>query len=130
VILCAVSIYEYHAGSSPGVVVRHGPFLRYGEIVRQLRQEDCAGASYQLVMFDSDGALGDFLRAQTRAVAVLCDAFIASDALACRVLHIEIVSHRTRALIRIRLTDAACPGIENLTQKLISVFCMAVELYT
>jgi hypothetical protein len=128
-VLYAVSIYDCRPAPGAGAVVRHGPFLRYGEIARQLRPDECASASFQLVAFDADGALGAFLRAQTRAAAALCGAFIARDALACRLLHAEIVSYRTRALLRLRVTDAGCPGIESLVQRLIAVFCMAVEVY-
>jgi hypothetical protein len=128
--VCAVSIYECRSGASAGAVVRQGPFLRYGEILRQIPQNECAGVSFQLAMFDSDGALGEFLRSQTRAAERFCAAFIERDCLSIRIVDIEIVSFRARALLRIRVTDVNCPNIDNFVQKLISVFFMAVEIYS
>jgi hypothetical protein len=110
-------------------VIRHGHFLRYGQILRQLKQDECPSSSFQLMLFDSDGLLGDFLRTQTQAITILAESFISHDNLECRLIDVEIVSCRARALIRIRLTNPNCLNIENLIQKIISVFCMAVEVY-
>jgi len=125
----AVSIYEYQRGSSPGVVVRQGPFLRYGEIIRQLEQDDCPTSSYQIVMFDFDGSLGRFLDKQTQIATLFYEKFAAIAGLDCPMLDLEIVSYRARGLLRIKVANSGIPGIETLIQQLISAFCMAVEIY-
>jgi hypothetical protein len=125
----AVSIYEYQPRSSPGVVVRQGPFLRYGTIVRQLARDDCPTSSYQIVVFDSDGALGRFIDRQVQVALLFCTKFMHREGIQSQIADLEIVSYRARGLLRIRLAGPAAPRIENLVQQLISVFCMAVEIY-
>jgi hypothetical protein len=125
----AVSIYESQRRSSPGVIVRQGPFLRYGTIVRQLARDECPTSSYQIVVFDSEGTLGRFLDRQARIARIFCGKFMLRERIETQIADLEIVSYRARGLLRIRLAGPAAPHIENLVQQLISVFCMPVEIY-
>jgi hypothetical protein len=125
----AVSIYEYQHCSSPGAIVRQGPFLRYGTIVRQLAGDEFPTSSYQIVMFDCDGALGRFLDRQAQIALLFCRKFMQRDGMESQIADVEIVSYRARGLLRVRVPGMAAPAIENLAQQLISVFGMAIEIY-
>lgn len=125
--VAAFSIYEFHGSDACGVVVRDGQFLRYGKITRQIGQEESANSPYQIVMFDNDGSLGRHIKELSEVVSAMMPVFVYGTGLA--VCETEIVSFRARSLLRVRVTGYATGNVETLTERLISTFAMAVEIY-
>ena len=123
----AFSIYEYHGKFPCGVVVRDGPFLRYGRILRIANQEECPNSSVQIAMFDYDDSLGKYLTELKGLVNCMLQKFTYGTDI---VVHdFEIVSYRARALLRIRVDKQVVNQIDWLVERLIFIFCMAIEVY-
>jgi hypothetical protein len=111
-----------------GVVVRDGPFLRYGEIIG-LATEECIESYYEIVMFDENGLLRDFLEKETRLISMFAEAMKIRFEYDFKISDIEIVSCRSRALLRIRVDLIDSKWYESLVSWLITAFQYAVEIY-
>ena len=123
----AFSIYEFRGSEPCGVVVRDGSFLRYGRITRVLGPEEGANSAFQIVMFDTDGALGRHITRLTNLATTICTVFCDGTGLVVR--DIEVVSFRARSLLRVKVAELADGDVDRLTERLISTFAMAVEIF-
>ena len=124
----AFSIYEHQEHFGFGVVVRDGAYLRYGHIISQIPQEKCRVSVYQIIGFDENNKLGDYLNEQTEIAKSLINSFISSNNPNIKLKEIEIVSYAARAIIRICLSNSDTNFNESLTRFLISIFATAVEI--
>lgn len=124
----AFSIYEHQEHFGFGAVVRDGAYLRYGNIIRQIPQEKCRVSVYQIIGFDENNKLGNYLTEQTNIARSLINSFILSNNQNVKLKEVEIVSYAARAILRIFLSDSDNTFNENLTRFLISIFAIAVEI--
>lgn len=124
----AFSIYEHQEHFGFGVVVRDGAYLRYGQIIQQIPQEKCRVSVYQIIGFDENNKLGNYLIEQTDIAKSLIKSFITSTNQNVKLKEIEIVSYAARAILRISLSDSDKSFNESLTRFLISIFAIAVEI--
>ena len=126
--LFAFSIYVKQCPPDCGVVVQDGRYLRYGKIIRQIQQSECKAAC-QIIMFDENNTLGDYLHQQSNAALLLSNSFLNSKNFDLKISEIEMVSFSSRSLFRIRVTDSKNPYWDNLIRFLISIFAIAIEIY-
>ncbi|KAK8889775.1 hypothetical protein M9Y10_034529 [Tritrichomonas musculus] len=124
----AFSIYEHQEHFGFGVVVRDGAYLRYGHIVRQIPQEKCRVSVYQIIGFDENNKLGNYLAEQTQVAQSLINSFISSNNQNAKLKEIEIVSYAARAIFRISLSNSDNTFNESLTRFIVSIFAIAVEI--
>lgn len=126
--IIAFSIYEHEEKMNCGVVVRDGPYLRYGKIIRQISQEECRISAYQIIEFDTNNKLGDYIKRLTELVTLFTKSFIRSKMADVQLKEIEIVSYASRATVKISILNSDQMFEESLTRFLISIFDIAVEI--
>ena len=125
----AFSIYEHQKEFGCGVVVRDGAYLRYGTIVRQIPQEESRVSAYQIIEFDKDNKLGEYIKKQTDTAKQLIQAYLASHKeSAIEVKEVETVSYGSRATLSIYVNNSNEEINESLARFLITVFGIAVEI--
>lgn len=124
----AFSIYEHQEHFGFGVVVRDGAYLRYGHIIRPIPQEKCRVSVYQIIGFDENNKLGNYINEQTNVAQSLIKSFISSNNQNITLKEIEFVSYAARAIFRISLSNSDSLFNESLTRFLISIFAIAVEI--
>jgi hypothetical protein len=112
-----------------GVVVRDGPYLRFGRITEAIRGTPVAtAASLQIVSWDKEFMLAEYINFQAELAANLARTFIAKAKCPARFVAIEPVSFRGRTLFRLRVTNAGARNIEEVVRLLIQAFAVAVEV--
>lgn len=112
-----------------GVIVSDPPFLRYGHVIREMNSDDCREDALPIVGVDPDSELCDYLEGQDRIASAVLPTFARASGCHMKILSIETVSYQSRALLRIRLSNTADPGIDKFLRKVFSLFSTAVEIY-
>lgn len=128
-IVNAFSIYESHDRVGNDVVVRDGSFLRCGQIIKPISQRDCGNSTHQIITFNLDENFKEYLTIQTSIAKSLTQSFIDYYDFPTKLLDIEMVSYKSRALLRIHLTCTSFNDVNILLNHIISVFSIPVELY-
>lgn len=113
-----------------GVVVLDGQYLRLGRIVQQLDAgAGCEPTARRIVGADRNCMLSDYVFGQTQIANALMPAFLQRCGIQTDLLGIELVSYQARALLRIRLRNAAQIDVDELVRLVIQAFQIAVEVY-
>ena len=129
---CTVDCFSIHtlsANVSDSVVVRDGPFLRVGKILKKISPEECDKEALQIIFQDKDGSVSDYIQGLTQIVQELAPSFAIQCNSKIEILDVEIVSYQARSLIRLRINNINDPMIADVIQKLIQVFMSPVEFY-
>ncbi|OHT11440.1 hypothetical protein TRFO_19071 [Tritrichomonas foetus] len=124
----AFSIYEHQENFGCGVVVRDGACLRYGRILKPIPPEESRVSAYQIIEFDKNNLLGEYVTQQTEISKALINTFMKSKKTAAELKEIEIVSYGSRATLRICITNSNEAFNEALARFVISAFAIAVEI--
>jgi hypothetical protein len=113
-----------------GVVLRDGPYLRFGRIMETLRGAPAVTpSSLQIVSCDRDFMLSEYLNFQAELAANLVKTFIAKAACSAVFISLEPVSFRSRTLFRLKVSDASAPHLDEVVRYLIQAFSVAVEVF-
>ena len=129
---CTVDTFSVHtlsANVSDSVVVRDGPFLRVGKILKKIKPEECDKEALQIVFQDKDGTVQDYIQGLTQIVSELAPSFAEQVGSKIEILNVEIVSYQARSLIRLKINNINDPMLADVIQKLIQVFMSPVEFY-
>lgn len=113
-----------------GVVVIDGLFLRYGKIIKRIfpSSSNISTSSYQIISFDENSILEEYLTSQNRLAMILIPKLIQKLQIQTKLLDVETVSFETRSLIRIKLSNLNIPNLDSFTRHIINLFYTAVEL--
>lgn len=125
----AFSIYVKQCKHNCGVVIQDGKYLRYGKIIREVHQNECPSSTSQIVQFDENNILGDYIEKQSETMRNLSATFIREKKLELVINEIEMVSYSSRAMFRIKVEEADKPEWNELIRFLISIFSIAIEIY-
>ena len=121
-----------HIPECEGVVILDGLVLRYGKILKPIYapSNETDNYAFRIVSFDENGMLDDYLSAQKQLAMILIPKLIKKHDIQTELLDVETVSYQSRALLRIKVSNAKAKNIETLTKNIIDLFYIAVEIYS
>lgn len=115
-----------------GVIVLDGLILRYGKIIKRIypTASEVNNYSLRIISFDESGMLYDYLSAQKQLAMILVPKLIKKNNIQTDLIDIETASYQSRALLRVKVSDAHANHMDILTKSLVDLFYIAVEIFS
>lgn len=126
----AFSLFNCGDARSDGVVVRDHSYLRFGRIVKEIKNPGNYDRSTpQIISVDQNSFLYDYILGITNLATAMIPTFLKNSNIQSEFVSMETVSYDARALFRVKLSNASVPNIDKFVRHLVQAFCVAVEVY-
>ncbi|KAK8887310.1 hypothetical protein M9Y10_038348 [Tritrichomonas musculus] len=126
----AFSLFNCGDARSDGVVVRDHVYLRFGRIVKEIKNPGTFDRSTpQIISVDQNSYLYDYIFGISNLATAMIPTFLKNSNAQCEFVSMETVSYDARALFRVKLTNTSDPNIDKFIRSLVQAFCVAVEVY-
>jgi hypothetical protein len=111
------------------VLVRDGFYLRFGHIIEKAQHSlEFNRSSLQLIAWDRDYSLAEYVTIQTDLAYKLVPLFLNRAGCPSKLIHAETVSYESRGLLRLKLSNPRGAHINEAVRLIIQLFCVAVEV--
>lgn len=115
-----------------GVIVLDGLILRYGKIIKHIfpPPDNIENDALRIISFDESGILDEYLSVQKQLAMILISKLIKHNNIETELIDVETVSYQSRALLKVKVSNANVNNIDALTKNIIDLFYMAVEIFS
>ena len=129
-IISARSLYQKNSEIYNPIIVQDGPYLRIGQIIKKLQPFEISKTTRNLhtVSLDIDENLLHYTTTLCSNAIIFIKFFFKYQKIEAEILDVELVSYRSRGLLRITISKFNYDLLNSLHSFLISLFGISIEI--